>query len=438
MFGMKILYMKTQHIFITLLIVLSFSCKKNEQKIVENKKTILKGCVIGRDSDTLLLVKSHEDVRSDVIASIPIKENEFEYAFEADEYGAYALIFQDEIRSGGWKPVRFYSERDTIKLTLYSFDEFDSNIIIGGDLNSEYKNYQATIKRDFYSQYNSVRKKYEKYDYKEFYSDAYKELITKLNQSKTQVERVPLYQKQKELQNEKLDKSDLGKIKDAEFKVINDALIEHRYAYIKNNPGIVSYSLIIDDILGIDYNQVPKEKVMIALNDLKQKFPDHSYTELGENLWIGFTEMKPGGNYINFSAPDIDGKIFELKSVVDANEVLLLDLWATWCGPCIARSRLMLPVYEKYKDNGFNILGVAGEHKNLDKYTAFMEKEQWPWKQLIELDKENRIWEKYNVMNGGGGMFLIDSSGEILAVDPSAEEVEAILNKKLVSNKIKA
>ena len=66
-----------------------------------------------------------------------------------------------------------------------------------------------------------------------------------------------------------------------------------------------------------------------------------------------------------------------------------------------------------------------------------MDKEQWPWLNLIELDRQNKIWEKYNVMNGGGGMFLIDGSGEILAVDPTAEEVEAILKDKLVNTSIK-
>ena len=134
---------------------------------------------------------------------------------------------------------------------------------------------------------------------------------------------------------------------------------------------------------------------------------------------------------MNFKAPDIHGNMFELKSILKKHKVVLLDLWATWCGPCIAKTRLVKPVYDKYKDNGFTILGVAGEHKTLDAYKNFMAKEQWEWQQLIELDKENKIWEKYNVINGGGGMFLIAGSGEILAVNPSAEEVASILKDRL-------
>ena len=91
----------------------------------------------------------------------------------------------------------------------------------------------------------------------------------------------------------------------------------------------------------------------------------------------------------------------------------------------------MVPVYEEYKEKGFTIIGVAGEFENTDRLVNFLEKEKWPWQNLVELDRRNSIWQKYGVDGGGGGMFLIDEEGLILAKDPTAEEVRRELEARL-------
>jgi len=203
------------------------------------------------------------------------------------------------------------------------------------------------------------------------------------------------------------------------------------YTYIKTKENIVSYHLLIDDLIYRD--DIDLDSFIETYYVLREKYPDHPYNSLAGNLLNAKKMSSVGSQYVNFSAPDIDGNNIELKSILDDNQVVLLDLWATWCGPCILHTRKMIPVYDKYSDKGFTILGVAGEVKNLDRYKVFMKKEGWVWKNLIELDKQNGIWEKYGVLNSGGGMFLIDKSGEILAVNPDAEEVEEILKEKLNS-----
>ena len=415
----------TRFCIIVILFMISLSSCKKEIKdvVILPKKTILKGCVIGRDSDTILLVKSTGDARSETIASIPIKNWEFTYEFEPAVIEAYELVFKEEHDDGGWMPIRFFSESDTIHLVLNSIDDFEKNQVIGGKLNAYHNVFKKEISKSYSDDLNDVYKIFDSISYDSVHSEDYAKILQKLQEAETQEERVVLYKAMDDFKKNDLHRSAFGKQIDSQVAEVQNEYWAKKYTYIKNNPTIVSYSLLLDDIMGLDYNNAPKEKIILALNDLQDVFPDHPYTELAQNLWIGYTELQPGGQYINFTAPDINGIPHELKPVVEKNEIVLLDLWATWCGPCIARSRLMRPVYENYKNKGFDILGVAGENKNLDAYKNFMAKEQWPWKNLIELDKQNRIWEKYNVMNGGGGMFLIDSSGEILAVDPSAEEV---------------
>ena len=55
----------------------------------------------------------------------------------------------------------------------------------------------------------------------------------------------------------------------------------------------------------------------------------------------------------------------------------------------------------------------------------------YPWLNLLELRDENGIWNKYGVSNAGGITVLVDRDGTILAIHPTAEEVERILQEKL-------
>lgn len=421
-----------------LLLIIS-SCKPElKEPAIQQTETVLIGEIIGRpNSNTLWMVKSYEDFRNDSVLKIPITDCKFNYTFKAKDIESYNLAFEEDVKRGYYRAITVFSEQDTIKMVIHNDEDFDYNTVVGGVVNEEYQNFQKIMRSDYYSRYNAINKKYKSYNYKAFQSQAYIDLMKRLKEAKTQEEKVPLYQKQKQLQEDNLDKSELGKIKEAEYKAINTEMVNYKYNYISKHPTLVSFDLLLEDLIGFEYREVPLDKVLNAYNALKPKFTSHPYSSLGQNLIFGITGLKEGGDYVNFKAPDIKGKKHELKSVLAEHKIVLLDLWATWCGPCIAKTRLVKPVYEKYKDKGFTILGVAGEFKNLERYTKFMAKEQWPWQQLIELDKENKIWEKYSIMNSGGGMFLISSEGKILAVDPSAEELDAILEEKLASNTLK-
>ena len=62
---------------------------------------------------------------------------------------------------------------------------------------------------------------------------------------------------------------------------------------------------------------------------------------------------------------------------------MYIDVWATWCGPCIATSRTMIPVYNEYKNKGFTIVGVAAEIDNTDRLIKTLEREEFPWLNLV-------------------------------------------------------
>ena len=90
----------------------------------------------------------------------------------------------------------------------------------------------------------------------------------------------------------------------------------------------------------------------------------------------------------------------------------------------------MIPIYEKYKERGFTIVGVAREEKRENMASA-LANDGYPWLNLLELNDENKIWSKYGVSYSGGITILVDRDGTILAIRPTAEEVEKILRSCL-------
>ncbi|MEE0362703.1 MAG: TlpA disulfide reductase family protein, partial [Prevotella sp.] len=138
--------------------------------------------------------------------------------------------------------------------------------------------------------------------------------------------------------------------------------------------------------------------------------------------------VKVGGRYVNFTAPDLEGNYHKVSEEIKG-KVALIDFWASWCGPCRRHSRSLIPVYEKYKDRGFTIVGVARE-RDAEAMRKAIGRDKYPWLNLIELNDRIKLWNQYGI-RGGGGTFLVDRNGIILAVDPTAEEVEAILREVL-------
>ena len=170
------------------------------------------------------------------------------------------------------------------------------------------------------------------------------------------------------------------------------------------------------------YKEQPDNACHDAYRQLAAVFPTHAYTQLGRILLDGFGTIHPGGRYIDVEAPDLNGKPVRLSSLI-RGKLALVDLWASWCSPCRAKSKSMLPIYEQYKDKGFTVVGIAREFKDTRALRKAVALDGYPWTQLVELDDKQKIWTKYMLGNAGGGLFLIDPQGTIIAINPTPEQV---------------
>ncbi len=211
-----------------------------------------------------------------------------------------------------------------------------------------------------------------------------------------------------------------------EYVEKNTYKMSEEIQYAKDHPNIVGYTLLVKNIRhGIEYSKEDISPLLKIYRDIYQpQYPYHPYTALIES-YTNAASVKVGNQYVDVTAVDNDDKEVKLSELIKG-KVALIHLWASWCGPCRKHGKEMLPVYEQYKEKGFTVVGIARE-RNKNAMLNAIEKDKYPWINLLELNDVHGIWTKFGIGNAGGGDFLVDENGVILAVSPSAEEVRGIL-----------
>ena len=228
------------------------------------------------------------------------------------------------------------------------------------------------------------------------------------------------------------DYDSLSESERKEYKALSDSyhgqIKAFRLGYMRKNPGLVGLFMLFEWGERFSDDSVAVREVASIYDDVYAgKFPGFHLSEYMK-LWRASQSVKVGGNYIDFTAPDLDGNDHTLSEEIEG-KVALIDFWASWCGPCRRLSKSMIPVYEKYKDRGFTIVGVARE-RDAEAMRKAIGRDKYPWLNLIELNDRIKLWNNYG-MRGGGNKFLVDRDGTILAIDPKPEKLEAILKEKL-------
>lgn len=137
--------------------------------------------------------------------------------------------------------------------------------------------------------------------------------------------------------------------------------------------------------------------------------------------WVG----KPAPD---FQVTDLKGETLSLKDY--RGQVVLLDFWATWCGPCIAEMPKLKKTYEKYKNQNFQIIGISLDRSE-EPLAAYIEKEGLAW--VHYWDESRDIRNLYKVW-GIPTAFLIDSEGIIRKASLGGFDVETAVAELVGKN----
>lgn len=146
-----------------------------------------------------------------------------------------------------------------------------------------------------------------------------------------------------------------------------------------------------------------------------------------ENSKRSKMEGKP---YIDFKFQTPDGQEKKISDYVGKSEYLYIDFWASWCGPCIAEMPRLKELYEKYKDRGFNILGISLDSSKAS-WHGGLKRIDVPWDNLSDLEGfDSELTKTYAIMGIPYGL-LLDKEGTILAVNLASPILNEVLDQWL-------
>ncbi len=147
--------------------------------------------------------------------------------------------------------------------------------------------------------------------------------------------------------------------------------------------------------------------------------------------FLATAQLLPGMVVPDIILPDTNDSVVTLSSF--RGKVVLIDFWASWCGPCRAANPGVVKLYKKYKDQGFEVFGVSVDKKKAE-WVKAIKKDKITYQQV----NDNGGWESKTLanyfVNEIPTSFLIDKAGRLVAVDLTGKGLKKLVAQLLESN----
>ena len=343
-----------------ILAVLITSCTK------ENAVT---GKLSNSDNDgkQIFLFESHSlDQPYEPVDSVIIKNGSFSFKRKATETPTISFLAIKEVAGNTPEIIPFINENGSVEIIVDSL-----STIKGTPMNDDYQN--------FINDMRVVDKEIQDLSMK-----------ASLIQDQTQLE--PFYKQLGELQTKQ-----------------SEIVYNYIKANISNKVGefsLVTYASILD---------LNKFKELLALTS--PELQKEMAPMLGDDNDAGVDEKDKsfvGKQYINVTGVNPEGKKIALSDYVGKNKLVLIDFWASWCGPCVKEMPNVVETYNMFKNKGFEVVGISLDEEK-SKWVNAIQKLNMTWPQISDLKGwDSDLSAPYKVKNIPFTL-LVDQDGKVIA-----------------------
>jgi peroxiredoxin len=254
-------------------------------------------------------------------------------------------------------------------------------------------------------------------------SEAHTAYRSLLDQEKPFQDRMKPLEEEYRTYSRNKDKSNMARVEkslDSLDALKNEAVYA---AFVRSNPGSPLALYALDRFAGWDIDADKVEPLFQQLSPAVKKYPSASSLEarieIAKKTGIGRIAM-------DFTQADTSGLPVSLSSF--RGKYLLVDFWASWCGPCRVENPNVVRVFEKYRDRNFHILGVSLDRPGQkERWMKAIHEDKLTWTHVSDLlFWENAVAKQYGIRAIPQNL-LLDPEGKIIAKNLRGEDLDARL-----------
>lgn len=216
----------------------------------------------------------------------------------------------------------------------------------------------------------------------------------------------------------------LSKVFEAPYNAIVNASNDLMVAKIKKNTSMYSSIMAIQALEPDKYTDVYKDLDA----GLSKKYPTDKNVKTFHDMITKMLSTTVGQEAPEINLPSPDGKEIALSSL--RGKVVLIDFWASWCGPCRKEMPNVVKAYAKFKPKGFEIYGVSLDQEK-DRWVEAIAKDGITWPQVSDLQYWKSVAAQLYNVQGIPYTVLLDKEGKIIAKNLRGEELEKKLTEIL-------